>query len=123
MDTQTTSETRYVVFVVEDEEAWEAKSAGERDEAYRADERFRAALERRGGKIVVGAELAPSRTWHVLEHRGGLTRRTEGPYAESVEQLGGFYVVDTPDLEALLDACDEMAAAHVRLEVASTPAG
>ena len=82
--------SRYVVFVTEDEEAWEARSEAGRQEVYDADARFVRLLERRGGKVVGGAELGPSRSWVTLEPRAGITRRTDGPYAESVEQLGGF---------------------------------
>ena len=113
--------SRYVVFVTEDEEAWEARSDAGRQEVYDADARFVRLLERRGGKVVGGAELGPSRSWVTLEPRAGITRRTDGPYAESVEQLGGFYIVECDDLEVLLEACGEMLPSHVRLEVAPVP--
>jgi hypothetical protein len=113
--------SKYVVFVTEDEDAWEAKSDLERQQVYDADARFVAALAARGGKVISGAELAPTSTWHTLTHRGGVTRHTQGPYAESVEQLGGFYVVECADVETLVAACAEMAAAHVRLEIAPAP--
>jgi hypothetical protein len=110
--------SRFVVFVTEDEAAWEARSDAERQEVYDADGRFVRLLERGGGKIVGGAELSASRSWRTLEHHGGITRRTEGPYAESVEQLGGFYVVECDDVETVLEACGEMVPPHVRVEVA-----
>ena len=109
---------KYVVFVTEDEPAWEAKSEAERQQTWDADHRFGAALERRGGKVVGGAGLDHSRTWLVLENRDGLTRRTDGPYAESVEQLGGFYIVESPSMEAVVEAAEEMMPVHVRLEIA-----
>jgi len=109
--------SKYVVFVTEDEDAWEARTAEERQEVYDADGRFVRLLEQRGGKVVGGAELAPSRTWQRLERHSGVTRRTAGPYAESVEQLGGFYVVECDDIETVLDSCAEMIPPHVRLEV------
>jgi hypothetical protein len=43
---------------------------------------------------------------------------TQGPYAESVEQLGGFYIDECSDVEAVLDACEAMAEVHVHLQVA-----
>ena len=49
--------SKYVVFVTEDEEAWEAKTDAERQEVYDADARFVRLLEQRGGKVVGGAEL------------------------------------------------------------------
>ena len=110
--------SKYVVFVTEDEEAWEAKTDAERQEVYDADAAFVRLLEQRGGKVIGGAELRPTSTWHTLEHRGGVTRTTAGPYAESVEQLGGFYLVECADVEVLVEACGEMIGAHVHLQVA-----
>ena len=49
---------KYVVFVVEDEPAWEAKTEAERQLTWDADHRFGQALERRGGRVVGGAGLA-----------------------------------------------------------------
>jgi hypothetical protein len=110
--------SRYVVFVTEDEEAWEAGSQADHQRTYDADARFIAALEQRGGKVVGGAELAATRTWHTLTNRGGVTSRTQGPYAESVEQLGGFYIVECPDVEAVVEACGAMLPVHLHLQVA-----
>ena len=109
---------KYVVFVTEDEETWEAGSEADHQRVYDADARFIAALEQRGGKVIGGAELGPTRTWHTLRSRGGVTSRTQGPYAESVEQLGGFYLVESPDAEAVVQACEAMVAAHVHIQVA-----
>ena len=110
--------SKYVVFVTDDEEAWEAGSDADHQQVYDADARFVAALEQRGGKVIGGAELAHTRAWHTLAHRGGITSRTQGPYAESVEQLGGFYLVECEDVAVVVDACAEMAGAHLRLQVA-----
>jgi hypothetical protein len=109
---------KYVVFVVEDEPAWESKSADERQVTYDADLRFGQSLEKRGGKIVGGSELAHTSHWQILRNDGGLTRRTDGPYTESVEQLGGFYIVESPSIEAIVEAAEEMMPVHVRLEIA-----
>ncbi len=109
---------KYVVFVVEDEPAWEAKTDAERQETYDADYRFGQALERRGGKVIGGSELAHTSRWQILENCAGVTRRTDGPYAESVEQLGGFYIVQSPSMEAIVESAEEMMPVHVRLEIA-----
>ena len=72
-------------------------------------------------QVVAAAELASSREGWWLRSEGGALLRTEGPYAESVEQLGGFYVVEVPEEADLLEACGQMASAHVRLEVRPVP--
>jgi hypothetical protein len=109
---------KYVVFVIEDEPAWEAKSETERQQTWDADYRFGQALEKRGGKVVGGAGLGHSSTWRILDHHGGVTRRTDGPYAESVEQLGGFFIVDSPSMQAVVESAEEMLPVHIRLEIA-----
>ena len=85
------------------------------------DGRFVELLGRRGGKVVAAAELASSREGWWLRSEGGALLRTEGPSAESVEQLGGFFVVEVPEEADLLEACGQMAAAHDRLEVRPVP--
>jgi len=107
-----------VVFVVEDEPAWEAKSDAERQVTYDADYAFGQALEKRGGKVVGGSGLAHTSRWQILRNDAGITRRTDGPYTESVEQLGGFYIVESPSMEAVVEAAEEMMPVHVRLEIA-----
>ena len=117
-DTTTGDLRKYVVFVVEDEPAWEAKSREERQQTYDADHRFGQALEKRGGRVVGGSELAHTSRWQILRNDDGVTRRTNGPYAESVEQLGGFYIVESPSMEAIVESAEEMMPVHVRLEIA-----
>jgi hypothetical protein len=113
---------KYVVFVVEDEPAWEAKSEAERQVTFDADYAFGQALERRGGKVVGGSALAHTSAWQILRNdandTGRVTRRTDGPYTESVEQLGGFYIVESPSMEAIVESAEEMMPVHVRLEIA-----
>ena len=38
-----------------------------------------------------------------MRTRGGRVALTDGPYAEAVEGIGGFYLVEAPDLDVLLD--------------------
>lgn len=54
-----------------------------------------------GVRILTGEALDGMPT--VVRTRGGERVVTEGPFAESVEQLGGLYIVETPDLETLLE--------------------
>ena len=42
---------------------------------------------------------------------------TDGPWAESAEQIGGFYVVESPALEDLMDVCLILAATGDAVEV------
>jgi hypothetical protein len=51
----------------------------------------------RGGEALQGVETATS-----LRLRGGRTETMDGPFAETREHLGGYYIVDVPDLDAAL---------------------
>jgi hypothetical protein len=50
------------------------------------------------GKMVTGEELEPAHTATTVRIRNGRMTTTDGPYAETKEQLGGFYLLDATDL-------------------------
>lgn len=54
------------------------------------------------GAWVFGAGLQPQSTATVLRSAGGDVSMTDGPYAETKEQLGGYYMIEVPDLDAAL---------------------
>jgi hypothetical protein len=114
---------QYVVFAIDDDEnAWDGASAATREETYAADERFGKLLEERGGRIVGGADLSHSREARVLTKDGdGGALVTEGPYAETVEQVSGFFIVECDELDDVLDAARLMLQGHTRLEVRPRP--
>ena len=43
---------------------------------------------------------------------------TDGPYAEAVEQLGGFYLIEAPDLDVLLDLLQSLPAYDLQISPA-----
>ena len=51
------------------------------------------------GKLSGGEELHPSTTATVVKVRNGETITIDGPFIETKEQLGGFYLVDADDLD------------------------
>jgi hypothetical protein len=81
---------------------------------------FNVELER-AGAWVFGAGLRPASSATVVRSGGVDVSMTDGPYAESKEQMGGFWVVDTPDLDAaLLWAAKASAACEGPVEVRPT---
>jgi hypothetical protein len=54
------------------------------------------------GKFIDAAPLQPVATAATLRFRDGRTLITDGPFAETVEQLGGYYVLDLADLDEAL---------------------
>jgi len=57
---------------------------------------------REAGVHVAGEALQPIQTATTVRQRGGETLTVDGPFAETKEVLGGFYVLDVPDLDAAL---------------------
>ncbi|MCB0895821.1 MAG: transcription initiation protein [Nocardioides sp.] len=112
--------TTYAILLTGDESTWESASEEDRSAMYAKHGEFARLLEERGHKITGGAELTHSRTAKVVRRSGDATTVTDGPYAETVEQLTGFYVVETDDLDDLLEVVGILAegwAAEVRQAV------
>ncbi len=68
----------------------------------------------RTGTWVFGGGLMPASSATTVQADGGEVSMTDGPYAESKEQMGGFWVIEAPDFDAALDwtrrcaiACEE----------------
>jgi hypothetical protein len=55
------------------------------------------------GKIKGGNALQPTGTATSVRVRDGKRMTTDGPFAETKEQLGGYYLVDAPDLDAAIE--------------------
>lgn len=54
------------------------------------------------GNFKAGDRLQPASTATTVRVRGGKTLTTDGPFAETREQLGGYYLVEAKDLDAAL---------------------
>lgn len=67
---------------------------------------------RESDAMEAGEALHPTSTATTVRLRNGETVATDGPFAETKEQLGGFYLVDVPDLDAALEWAAKMPNAH-----------
>jgi hypothetical protein len=56
----------------------------------------------KAGVMVSGERLHPSTSATTVRVTGGKNQVLNGPYAETREQLGGFYMIEVPDLDAAL---------------------
>lgn len=55
------------------------------------------------GAWVFGGGLHPPSTATVVQSKGGAIVTTDGPFSEAKEALGGFWVIEAPDLDTALD--------------------
>ena len=65
----------------------------------------------RSGAWVFAAGLQPASSATVVRSSSGQVSMTDGPYAETKEQMGGFWVIEAADLDAALDLAARAAAA------------
>jgi hypothetical protein len=116
--------TEYVVLLPGDESAWEATPQADKEAMYAVHRQFAQALEERGHKVTGGSELAPSREAKVLRTDAeGNHTVTDGPYAETVEQLTGFYIVQSEDLDDLIEVCKVLGRGEGVIEIRAAAGG
>jgi hypothetical protein len=93
----------YLMLIHRDESAEEQVTGQTVSEAYR---RF---MERRGSALRGGAALEPAATaTTVRPDGGGGFAVTDGPFAETKEVLGGYYVIEAADLDEALAIAKEI---------------
>ncbi|MEO6790526.1 MAG: YciI family protein [Ornithinibacter sp.] len=89
----------------------------ETQEMYAAVGAYNERLQERGAWVFAGGLHAPS-TATVVDGTGTDVVMTDGPYTEAKEQMGGFWVIQAPDLDAALAlAAEGSAACRGRVEV------
>jgi hypothetical protein len=88
---------KYMLLIYHDETLWNSHTEPERQKIYR---QYRELIEEltRDGKYLVGDQLQPSATANSVRVRENKMVITDGPFAETREHLGGFFLVETKDL-------------------------
>ncbi len=88
---------KYICLGYIEEKMWEELSEGERnammDECFAYDDELR-----KGGHFAGGEGLQSARNATTLRYRNGKVSITDGPYAETKEQLGGILILEADDL-------------------------
>ena len=87
---------KVLALIYGDEGRWDSFDDEQRKAVYA---QYNAFGESAGDKIAGGAELAPTRTATTVRVRDGETIVTDGPFAETKEALGGFYLLECADLD------------------------
>ena len=88
---------KYLCLVYLDEKTWNALSRSEYDALVGEILDFREEL-RSNGRLIVADALQHVQPATSLRVRNGTVAVTDGPFAETKEQLGGFYLIDAEDL-------------------------
>jgi hypothetical protein len=89
---------KYLLMICGDEKMWADMSEAQRSAEHAEYGKFGAAIKK-SGNYVAGQALQPTSTATTVRVRDGKTLTTHGPFAETREQLGGFYLVEARDLD------------------------
>jgi hypothetical protein len=93
---------QYLLLINDDEKVWGDMPEDERNAVYGEYMRYTEELQSRG--ILVGAnQLQPTATATVVHVENGRTITTDGPFAETKEVLGGYYLIDVETLDEALE--------------------
>ena len=108
---------KYLCLIYEDETIWQKMSKSESDK-FLADYGALTKDIRASGQWLAGDALQPVASATTIRVRNGKTLTTDGPFAETKEQLGGFYLIDAADLnDAIKIAARIPSAKHGSIEV------
>ncbi|MFN0086245.1 MAG: YciI family protein [Blastocatellia bacterium] len=92
---------QYMILIYADELAWQKMPQDELQTAYAAYMAYSQELVD-AGVMRGGSELSPSSSATTLSLRNGEVVTTDGPYAETKEQLGGYYLIEVANLDDAL---------------------
>ena len=92
---------KYMILIYGNEAAMQSVTPTQREETLAAYMAYTEATKKAG--VLVGADrLQPTSAATTVRVANGKTEVLNGPYAETREQLGGYYLIDVPDLDAAL---------------------
>jgi hypothetical protein len=83
------------------ENTWDTMPEDERNAVFNEYGAFTESIKE-SGNYVAGDALQPTSTATTVRIRGGETLVTDGPFAETKEQLGGYYLVEAKDVDEAL---------------------
>jgi hypothetical protein len=108
---------QYAMLICVDEAQMTTATEAEMQESFEEYEKFMAEMGERG-VLQGGARLRPVADATTVRVRDGQTLTADGPFAETKEQLGGFFLVEAADLDEALEIAAKIPGAkHGSIEV------
>jgi hypothetical protein len=108
---------QYLLMLYVNQAGWSKLTPAEQEQGVAAYSAYTSALTRAG--VLKGSNrLRPTTAATTVRMANGKAQVLDGPYADSKEQLGGYYLIDVPDLDAAISwAARCPAASHGVVEV------
>ena len=103
---------RYVCLIYDEQSTWQQMPKSEVDAMMGEYGAFTQDI-RRSGHYVAGEALQPVQTATTLRARNGKLSSTDGPFAETKEQLGGFYLIEAKDLDDAIQVASRIPSVRI----------
>lgn len=103
---------KYLCLIYDEEKKLAAMSKSESDAFLGEYTAFSKSI-REGGQYVAGEALKPVNTATTIRVRNGKVSTTDGPFAETREQLGGFYMITARDLNEAIQIASRIPSARL----------
>ena len=103
---------RYLLLIYDDPDVWARMSPEDTSQMMKEYFDYSNWLEGKGW-FQGGNALQPTQTATTVRSRDGERLLTDGPFAETKEQLGGYYLIDVPGLDEALEAAERIPSARI----------
>ena len=108
---------QYMLLIYGDQNSWQGLGEEERGQIMQAYGAFTQEL-RDSGAMIAGDALQPTQSATTVRVQNGETLTTDGPFAETKEQLGGYYLIEAESLDEAIEWASKIpAASHGSVEV------
>ena len=118
---------KYIGFLVaynDPDYTWAGASEQEQAAEMEAHAAFGAAVEQREDSTILGGEaLTDGDSATVLRQVGGEVTLTDGPFSEATEGIGGFYLLEAPNLDVAVELFSALSPYVVEIRPVDTSAG
>jgi hypothetical protein len=102
---------RYLCLIYENEKSFETLPKEEADAVFGEYFTFTEGIKQ-SGKLLGGEALQPTQTATTVRVRNGKITTTDGPFAETKEQLGGYYLINAADLNDAIQVASKIPGAR-----------
>jgi hypothetical protein len=103
---------KYLCLIYGDERGWQKMPKAEGDKMAAEYGSYTEDIKK-SGHLLGGNALQPTHTATTVRVRGGKVSTTDGPFAETKEQLGGYYLLEARDLNDAIQVASRIPGARV----------
>jgi len=92
---------QYLLLLYANEHGWDSLTPAQQQQGAAAYKAYTEALQK-SGALKGSNRLQPTSTATTVRNENGKAQVLDGPYADTKEQLGGYYLIEAPDLDAAI---------------------